>query len=270
MSAQVFPFRRHGLPWAATLLVAVLSIALWSPRTVAGEPLSDVVVTSLTLTPGSARAGDSVTATVTVRNQGSNPAGPSQVGLYLGTSSGSPLTSAVPLGTIAVNDLAPGVSQQVSSSFTVPGVAPGSFPVIAVADAAATIIESNETNNRRTALLRITIADLTVSRLTLAPSHARTGDTVTATAVIYNAAQVPANASTVRLHFETASGVPPTVVGSSLAGPLAAGDSREVSFAFTVPSVPVRHSYYVWAQADPDGSLLETTRATTAAAPGSM
>jgi subtilase family serine protease len=247
-----------SLPWTATLLVAVLSIALWSPRTAAGGPLPDVVVSGLTLTPATVRAGDPVMATVTLRNQGSGPADASLVGLYLGTSSGSPLTSALPLGTLAVEGLVPGASQQVSSSFTVPAVAPGSFSVIAVADGAATLVENNETNNRRSAGLRVTIADLTLSRVTLAPSHARTGDTVTATVVIYNAGRVPANASTVRLHFETASGVPPSVVGSGLAGTLAAGQSGEVSFAFTVPSVPPRHSYYVWAQADADGSLLET------------
>jgi subtilase family serine protease len=199
-----------------------------------------------------------VTAVVTVRNQGTGPAGPSLVGLYLGASSGSPLTSAIPLGTIAVGALAPGASQAVSSSFTVPGVAPGTFSVIAVVDGATTLLESSETNNRRTASLRVTLADLTVARVTLAPSHARTGDTVTATAVIRNGGQVPAQASAVRLLFETGAGAPPAVVGSRSTEPLAAGESRELSFTFTVPSVPARRAYYVWAQVDADGGLLET------------
>ena len=258
MRPWVLPSRRRGLPWTAALLTAVLGTVLWSPHTAAGEPLPDVVVAGLTLAPASARAGDTVTATVTVRNQGSGPADASLVGLYFGISSGSPLTSAVPLGTITVDGLVPGASQQLSKSFTVPDVAPGSFTVIAAADGAAALIENNETNNKRTATLRVTIADLTVSRVTLVPSYARTGDTVTATAVVYNAGQVPAAAGIVRLHFETASGVAPTVLGSLSAGPLAAGESREVSFAFTVPSVPSGRSYYVWALVDPDGSLLET------------
>ena len=113
MCARVLPFRRRGLPWSAALLVAVLTIALCSPRTAAGQPLPDIVVAGLTLAPASARAGDPVTATVTLRNQGSGPADASLVGLYLETSSGTPLTSAVPLGTLAVDSLAPGASQQV-------------------------------------------------------------------------------------------------------------------------------------------------------------
>ena len=258
MRARILPFRRRGLPWSAAVLVALLGIAAWSPRTAGGEPRPDVVSTGLTLTPASARAGDPVTAVVTVRNQGTGPAGPSLVGLYLGTSSGSPLTSAIPLGAIAVGALAPGASQAVSRSFTVPGVAPGTFTVIAVVDGATTLLESSETNNRRTASLRVTLADLTVARVTLAPSHARTGDTVTATAVIRNGGQVPAQASAVRLLFEPGAGAPPAVVGSRSTEPLAAGESRELSFTFTVPSVPARRAYYVWAQVDADGGLLET------------
>ena len=258
MRARILPFRRRGLPWSAAVLVALLGIAAWSPRAAGGEPRPDVVSTGLTLTPASARAGDPVTAVVTVRNQGTGPAGPSLVGLYLGTSSGSSLTSAIPLGAIAVGALAPGASQAVSRSFTVPGVAPGTFTVIAVVDGATTLLESSETNNRRTASLRVTLADLTVARVTLAPSHARTGDTVTATAVIRNGGQVPAQASAVRLLFETGAGAPPAVVGSRSTEPLAAGESRELSFTFTVPSVPARRAYYVWAQVDADGGLLET------------
>ena len=274
MRARILPFRRRGLPrrglpWSAAVLVALVGITLWSPRIAGGEPRPDVVSTGLTLTPASARAGDPVTAVVTVRNQGTGPAGPSLVGLYLGASSGSPLTSAIPLGTIAVGALAPEPRQAVSSSFTVPGVAPGTFSVIAVVDGATTLLESSETNNRRTASLRVTLADLTVARVTLAPSHARTGDTVTATAVIRNGGQVPAQASAVRLLFETGAGAPPAVVGSRSTEPLAAGESRELSFTFTVPSVPPAARITRGHRWTPMVASSRPTRATTATAPGS-
>jgi hypothetical protein len=90
---------------------------------------------------------------------------------------------------LAADGLAPKTSLQISGSFIVPPVNPGWLSVIAVADEAGAVTESYTTNNRRAASLPITLADLTVSRLTLAPAHARAGDTVTATAVICNAGQ---------------------------------------------------------------------------------
>jgi hypothetical protein len=109
---------------------------------------------------------------------------------------------------LAADGLAPKTSLQISGSFIVPPVNPGWLSVIAVADEAGAVTESYTTNNRGAASLPITLADLTVSRLTLAPAHASAGDTVTATAVICNAGQVAADTSAVRLLFETASSVP--------------------------------------------------------------
>ena len=258
MLAWVLPDQRRGLSLALPFLVAMLGVVSWSPCTDAGEPLPDVVVSAVTLTPGTVRAGDPVTATVTLLNQGGSPAEASQVSLHLGNSSGIPLTGILPLATLAFDALAPGSSQQISSSFIVPSVPTGSVLGRGGRRWSSLVAESSETNNRRTAGLRVTIADLTVSRLTLTPSIARVGDTVTATAVIVNAGRVPADTSAVRLHFETASSVPPTGVGSALAGPLAARESREVSFRFTVPAVPSQRRYSAWVQVDPDGHLPET------------
>ncbi len=257
MSAQLLPFCRRSSARTPTLLLAVLLFALWPIRTALAQP-PDVVVSSLTLTPGAARVGDPVTATVTVRNQGSGVAGSSLVGLYLGTSSGAPLTSAVPLGSLAVADLAPGAAQQLSVSFTVPSVAPGSFSVIAAADQAGALAENNETNNRRAATLQVTHTDLTVSGLTLAPWHARAGDTVTASVTVHNAGLVPANASTVRLYFEPGSGASSSTLVTMPVASLAARESRTLSLSFTVPAVPHGRWYYVWAQTDADAALPET------------
>src|SRR6185295_10188273 len=90
------------------------------------------------------------------------------------------------------------------------------------------------------------------------PAYARVGDTVTATVVIRNAGQVPADRSRLRVGFEPGSGAPAIIVGSPLIDPLAAGESRTLSVTFVVPAVAIGHAYYTWAQVDADGVLPET------------
>jgi subtilase family serine protease len=244
---------RRPRAWAAPLVAGTLFVA----AAATAGPLPDVAVSDLTLTPAAARVGDSVTASVTVRNRGGAAAAPSSVALLAVSGAVSP-PATIALGSLAIGSLESGASQTVSRTFTVPAVPTGWLSIVTVADPAAALTESDEGNNRRTARLRVTVPDLAVSKPTLTPAYARVGDTVTATVIVRNAGQVPADQSRLRVGFDPGSGAPAIVVGSPLVAPLAAGESRTLSVTFVVPAVAIGHAYYTWAQIDADGALPET------------
>ena len=149
-----------------------------------------------------------------------------------------------------------------SLPFTVPPVPPGrSYYVWAQVDPEGNLLETNEDNNRRGAWLQVTIPDLTIAGLAVRPSPARAGDPVSAAVVVRNSGPVPANPSTLRVYFEATGSAPsasPSLLGTVPVPTLGPRESRELSLPFTVPPVPHGRSYYVWAQVDAEGSLLET------------
>ncbi len=114
----------------------------------------DLMESALTA-PTSAARGSSVTANDTVSNQGGGSAPPSTTRFYLSTNltldSGDLL-----IGSRTVAAIGPGQSSSGSSLLTIPaGLAPGSYWIIAAADADGAVAESNETNNTRAALIQV-------------------------------------------------------------------------------------------------------------------
>jgi len=114
---------------------------------------ADLLVTSLTDPPGgSLAAGKSFSVTDTVQNQGPGPSGASTVRYYLSTdphekSMGGPLT-----GTRSVPSLTPqgmtGSTSKGTASVTIPrGTLAGIYFLLACADDAGAVTESNEANN---------------------------------------------------------------------------------------------------------------------------
>ena len=107
----------------------------------------DLAESSLSL-PSAVKAGSPVQAGETVTNRGGGDAGPSVVRFYVSTN----LTldaGDIPLAaTRSVSSLAPGATSAGSSTITIPaGTVPGSYYLLAKADADGTVDETVETNN---------------------------------------------------------------------------------------------------------------------------
>ena len=114
----------------------------------------DLTVTGQSV-PASSDAGDTITATSTVTNQGGGAAGASTTYFYLSTNLALD-PSDVMVGSRAVGPLGPGQSDTGPASITIPpGTAPGSYFLLIVADGANAVTETNETNNVRGILITV-------------------------------------------------------------------------------------------------------------------
>ena len=166
-------------------------------------PQSDLLLTQIGASPSTVPAGNNVSLTATVANQGGGSASASAVGYYLSVDQ---LVSAndVLLGTSPGGAL--GLNLTATRSLTVPvpaNTVPGSYYVIFVADPANAVAESNEANNA--AALRFTVTQATATRdqtagytVAVAPNPVASGQplllaldgagpTGTATVELYNA-----------------------------------------------------------------------------------
>lgn len=110
-------------------------------------PLSppDLSVTSFTLTPSSANTGDNVAASITIRNNGEQPATN-----FILSWKPTPTTVA---RTTTVSSLAAGASQTFSFNFAYPNA--GTFTSVVEVDTLNSVAESNEGNNSRTRSITI-------------------------------------------------------------------------------------------------------------------
>src|SRR5207247_9504300 len=88
-----------------------------------------------------------------------------------------------------------------SSTVTIPpGTAPGTYYLIAVADAERDVVESNEENNTTTQLISVTSPDLIVS-VSATPSPAAAGASITVTDTTKHQATAEEAQSTTRIYF---------------------------------------------------------------------
>src|SRR5207244_6858928 len=107
------------------------------------------------------------------------------------------------IGELIVPALGPGISDApIAFTFTIPsGTAPGTYYLIAVADAERDVVESNEENNITTQLISVTSPDLIVS-VSATPSAAAAGTSITVTETTKNQGTALATASTTRMYLD--------------------------------------------------------------------
>lgn len=137
-------------------------------------PLSDLTVQNIIWSPGKPSAGDNVTFSITVKNQGSNQANPSYIACYIDVT----LPVSVPVHRINAGN-------SVTETFTWVAQA-GSHTVKAVADSSNVIDESDETNNEKTATLDVSAPDLVIQGISWSPVGSAIRDSVTFTVTIKN------------------------------------------------------------------------------------
>lgn len=130
--------------FALALTVAFTGIVGTHAEAAKSKP--DLIVSAVSA-PSSTSPGATIVVSGTIKNQGRAGSKAFTVAAYL-SASPSNTTGATLLGTQNVSGLSAGASMALSNSFTVPAsTTSGTFYVVAVADSAKVISESNESNN---------------------------------------------------------------------------------------------------------------------------
>jgi subtilase family serine protease len=208
--------------------------------------------------PPFAAAGASVTVTDTTRNAGGGAADGSTTRFYL---SGDAWLDAadVLLGGRTVAGLGAGASSTASTALTIPPETRAGFHyLLAKADGAAEVAETQEANNTSYAALQVG-PDLVVSALA-APLSVVRGAPITVTDTTTNQGAGPAAATSTRFYLSTNAIVDPAdaALGARAVADLANGASSSAATAVVIPAATAPGYYYVLARADGDDAVPET------------
>lgn len=218
----------------------------------------DLSVSALSA-PSTGGAGFPITVSVATKNSGGGSAGASTIGFYLSANS-TVGSGDVLLGTRGVPILNPGATFADSATFTIPSdTPPGSYYVIARADDGGIVDETNEANNTRTALVRLS-PDLVVSSLT-APASAAAGATISVSDTTKDQGLSTAAATTTRFYLSansTYDAALDTEIGSRAIPVLTTGQSASGSATLTIPPGTAPGTWYILARADADGQVAES------------
>ena len=134
----------------------------------------DLIIETITWSPGNPSKGDAVTFNVKIKNQGTDRASSSRVYFYIdGSSRGYQEVQAIEAGAA------------VTRPFTWVAQA-GSHDIKAIVDKDGWITESDKGNNEKTVTFFTLAPDLTIDTITWSPENPSAGDTVTFTVIIKN------------------------------------------------------------------------------------
>ena len=217
----------------------------------------DLVISTMTA-PTAAAAGGTMTIGDTTANTGVGPIAESATTFYLSANSLID-TSDIQLGQRSVPGLLQGATSSGSTTVNIPqGIATGTYYVIGKADAGGLVAEASETNNLRTAVVRIG-PDLTVSALT-APLRAASGGSISVTDTTKNsgAGSSPASTTAFFLSANSVLDAADTRIPATRVVPaLAASASSTGTTTLVLPPV-APGTWYLLANADDPRAIVET------------
>ncbi|GAB3735084.1 hypothetical protein GCM10027594_16490 [Hymenobacter agri] len=232
-------------------------------------PGIDLVIQQAQLYPTSTVAGNSVSASCNIYNQGNVTAGSSTVGFYLSTNTTFD-ASDVLLNTSTGYSLP---AYQYNSRYVNPvipaGTAPGNYYVLFVADPANAVGEVNETNNVSSVALTVQAAtiDLTNSSVYLSTTSAAAGGSVQASSYLNNQGNTLASPATVGYYLSTNATLDASdVLLANTTGTVYGGSYSSRYTTLTVPAGTAVGSYYVLFVADYLNQLAETNETNNVAA----
>jgi len=236
---------RVGAPSAATVTI------------VSDDVAPDLVVSALTV-PATASAGGVIAISGTTKNQGTGASSASTTRFYLSANTGIDASDPV-VGSSAVGTLSVGASAVASLNVTIPGdTAPGTYFLIAQADAENTNAETSEANNIRTGAFKVG-PDLTISAIS-GPGIAPAGATVAIAETTRNGGGGAAGATVTRFYFSTDTTIDASdpMIGFRNVPALAANATSAGSTSVTIPASASTGSFYIIARADADNAVVET------------
>lgn len=207
----------------------------------------DLTVSSLTTNKSSYEAGETITVTARIMNQGTGSVSSAEV-----TLSSTYITSI----TKTTGYIAAGGTATVTFTFTAPTLTNDTtVSLTATADPNNKITELNESNNSRCASIMVigSLPDLTVSSITTDKAAYEAGDTVTVTVTASNIGDRTVSSAVVRLDISGVGTLSKTV--SALA---AGGGSGTLTFTFTAPTSLTEQTVTLTATIDPDNVIKES------------
>ena len=226
----------------------------------------DLVVTAAAPTPATTAPGLTVSVSNTVKNQGGQAAGAFDVGVYLSTDNTYQAGVDLFLGSRRVSGLAPTLLSAGAIPVVIPTNQPaGNYFLIVRADSTGSapgeVTEANETNNSFAIALKVARADLSVTSVT-APAVAAAGANVSVTHVVKNlavaAGGAPATISRLFLSTDaTLDGVVVQLGADVPVGALAGGGMATVVKSVLIPPATPPGRYFVIAQANATGTVVE-------------
>jgi uncharacterized repeat protein (TIGR01451 family) len=160
------------------------------PPKVSADAGPDLIVEDIALSPENPAIGDTVTITVTIKNQGTASAGTSYVTCYVdSTILESKSISAIDAGIMA------------TATFTWQATQ-GTHTIRAIADASGIITETDETNNTDTYTLTTLAPDLILQSITWSPAYPSSGDSVVFSIVIKNQGNIQSRYTNVNFFID--------------------------------------------------------------------
>lgn len=238
-----------------------------SPGAVAVRWLSgfaDLAVTSQANPPAGINPGGDFSATDTVTNRGSAPAGASFTRYYLSIDTRWDGADVPVAGSRGIPALVAGAASTGSVVLTVPDTAPhGLYFLLACADAASGVAEGHEGNNCRATAgtMQVGVADLAVTTVSNPPSTIRAGLGFSAALTVTNVGSTAAGGSTARYFLSTDAlrdGSDVQLGGARAVPPLVPGGQAGGVTAVTVPATTAQGTYYLLACADAAGAVVES------------
>jgi hypothetical protein len=230
--------------------------------TVNVDPLPmDLVETALTTNPLAPilAPGATFSVTDTVRNDGMSRSDASTTRYYLSLDAVKGPGDILLPGTHSAPGLDPGAAHTKTVTVTIPSAtSPGSYFLIACADDANAVTESNEDNNcMATAGAVVTVArpDLAATAVTANPSAPvrAPGTTFSVSDTIQNVGIAPSRSSTTRyyLSLDAVKSAGDTLLSGTRAVPgLAGGASQSGTVTVTIPAATPLNAYFLLACAD--------------------
>ena len=249
-----YPFFASGV-----VVVSGIEQGLFVLRPILVSSGSDLVVSLLA--PPTAAAGDSLSVTDTTSNLGADPVGPSVTRFYLSADPAVDVGDAI-VGAREVPALATSAASTGATTVTIPAATPpGSYYLVAKADADGAIMEGNELNN--TVARRIGVGpDVIVSALST-PATSAPGRAISVSETTLNQGASRADGSTTRFYLSTAATYSPAdpLIGSRAIAPLAPGAWSAGVATLTIPPATAAGTYFVVARGDADGTIAEANEA---------
>ena len=218
-----------------------------------GQP--NLIVKTVATVPSGGYVVSGAAATIknVIQNTGVGVALPSDVKFYLSNNNklSADDTLLAPAAGRPVPSLASGASSTDNTVVTIPALGVGKYLLIAVADANGSNAESNEADNTKAGTLYVG-PDLLVAKLTLSPTTAGPGATVTATVDVTNKGKVNAGATVLRLYYsidKKQTAIDPLLATINV-GPLTSGQKTTLIQNVTIPAGATSGTRYILALAD--------------------
>jgi uncharacterized repeat protein (TIGR01451 family) len=178
---------------AFILIIPTLAFSALNSAPVKAASGPDLIVQEIALSPSQPAIDNTVTITVTVKNQGSAQAGQNYLVCY---------ADSTILATVTINPVEAGT--MTTATFTWRSTA-GTHTFKAIVDSTEMVTESDETNNSKTYTITTRAADLIVQSITWLPSVPSRGDTVTFSVTIKNQGNAATSATNADFFIDNAS-----------------------------------------------------------------